>query len=197
LSEDRSLQRSQLLGRFDAVAADECLAGLAIGSERFDLPTGKVERSHVQRTELFVIWVVADEYLQLADDCRCRSLFDVGFDPIAERRQVKLGPLAGGTVNARDVVEVSERFAAPEGERLAEHAAGFVVLRRSQRPVTTIRQVAEPINVKCRGWQSDDVAALPGGDLGVLSEQAPQPRDVALERLDRLGRRPPTPQILD
>src|SRR6476646_1881746 len=66
--------------------ADECLAGPAVGSERFDLPTGKVERPHVQRTELFVIWVVADECFQLANDCLCRTLFDVGCDPLAERR---------------------------------------------------------------------------------------------------------------
>ena len=86
LSEDRSLQRSQLLGRFDAVAADERLAGVAVGSECFDLPTGKVERPHVQRKELFMVGVVADECFQLANDCLCRTLFDVGFDPIAERR---------------------------------------------------------------------------------------------------------------
>jgi hypothetical protein len=197
LSEDRSLQRSQLLGRFDAVAADERLAGVAVGSECFDLPTGKVERPHVQRKELFMVGVVADECFQLANDCLCRTLFDVGFDPIAERGQVKLVPLAGGIANDGDIVEVSERFAAPEAERLAEHAAGFVVLRRSQRPVTATGQVAEPLNVKCRGWQSDDVAALPSGDLDFLSEQTTQPRDVALERLDGLGRWPPIPQILD
>ena len=197
LSEDRSLQRSQLLGRFDAVPADECLAGPAVGSERLDLPTGKVKRPHVKRQELFVIWVAADECFQLADDCLCRTLFDVDFDPIAERRQVKLVPLASGTANDGDVVEVSERFAAPKAERLPEHAAGFVVLRRSQRPVTATGQVAEPLNVQRRGWQNDDIAALPSGDLDVLSEQATQPRDVALERLDRLGRWPPTPYLLD
>ena len=197
LSEDRSLQRSQLLGRFDAVAADERLAGVAVGSECFDLPTGKVERPHLQRKELFMVGVVADECFQLANDCLCRTLFDVGFDPIAERRQVKLVPSAGGIANDGDVVEVDERFATPEAQRLAEYAAGFVVLRRSQRPVTAFCQVAEPLNVKCRGWHGDDVAALPGGDLDFQSEQATQPRDVALERLDRLGGWPPIPQILD
>jgi hypothetical protein len=118
-------------------------------------------------------------------------------DPIAKRRQLKLVPFAGGFANDADVVEVVERFAAPEAKRLAKQAAGLVVVRRSQSHVTAICQVAEPVNVKCRRWQSDDVAAFPSGNLDVRPEQAAQPRDVALERRDRLGRWPPIPYILD
>jgi hypothetical protein len=119
-----SLERPELLAGLDPEALDERLARRTIGRERVSLPAGAVERQHQLPAEPLAVRMLGDERLQLGDELAVPAEREVGVDSLLEHGQALLLESAGRRRREGLAVEVGQRRATPEGERIARPSVG-------------------------------------------------------------------------
>ena len=120
LSQDRLLQRTQLLARLEPELVHQHATRVLVGLERLRLSSGAVERQHQLRTEAFPQGLLSDEVLQLADQLARRPQFELGLDALFERSESRLLQAADLVAGERLECQVLEGGAPPERERGAE-----------------------------------------------------------------------------
>ena len=123
----------QLGAGLDPEALDERLAGGAVRGERVGLPPRPVEREHLLRAEALAVRVLHHERVQLVDQVGVASERQIRVDPILERSQALLLELGPGGGAERRSVELGQRRAAPERERLVQCVGGSSRLGRVAR----------------------------------------------------------------
>ena len=101
-----------------------------------------------------------------------------------------------GLLRPRLVLEVGERAAAPQPERLGQVRLGSREVRRREGAAARLVERREPVGVEPRA-RVDDVPGRPGGDDRVRLERAPQAGHVGLQRHRGVRRRPLAPQRVD
>ena len=84
LDEDRLLHRPQLATGFETELVDQPAPGLAVGLQRVGLAAAAVERQHQLAAQALAKRVFRDQGLELTDQLRMASQFEVGGDPILQ-----------------------------------------------------------------------------------------------------------------
>ena len=113
MDEDHPLECAQLLARLEAELVER-EPRLLVGGERVDLPTGAVEREHLQPPQPLACRVLAGERLQLADQLGVHAELELRLDPVLERRQPQLLQPPRLGLRERLEREVGERCTAPQ-----------------------------------------------------------------------------------
>ena len=133
-----------------------------------------------------------DEGFELADEGSVPAESQLGVDPLLERGHSQLVQSRRLRTGELLLVEIGERRAAPEGERLAQEG-------RPRRLVGAARggeQPFEAVRVDVVGLEREPVTRSLG-QHDVAAEQLPERRDGVLERAGRRRGRPLTPQVGD
>jgi hypothetical protein len=135
--------------------------------------------------------VLPHESLQLGDDLRVATELEVGVDPLLERRGaavLELRPLGPGD----RIVEIGERWAAPEREGLAQPLGGNVGVAA----VRFLDELLEAFGIERAGLDAHQVARSLRDDR-VAPEGLPQAGHVDLERGRGCVGRRPVPELVD
>ena len=188
LAQDRLLELLEPSTRLDPEVLAQQAAAVAVRLERLRLAARAVQSEHQLGPERLAERVGRDERLELAGDLRSRAAREVCVDPALDRGQAQL--LEPGGLERE--VDVGERLAAPEVERLAQErgrARGLGACRLGRQPL-------EPAQVELVRFAAEDVARRARLDRTV-AERLAQLRDVDLERRRRRRRRRVGPELVD
>ena len=191
LLEDRPLEPAQVLAGLEPeLLVEQPAAGLVDG-ERVRLAPAAVQGEHQLAAQPLAERMSADEPLQLRDELGLPAELEVGVDALLERGEPLL--LEARALGAREgCVELGERWAAPERERLPEHISG---LGRRLVPSPCDRGL-EAIEIQLALADAQQIAARLRDDR-VAAERLAQLGDVHLDRgRRRLGRLLP-PELVD
>ena len=191
MDEHHPLERAQLLARLEAELVER-EPRLLVGGERVDLPTGAVERQHLQSPQPLACRVLAGEPRQLADELGVHAELELRLDPLFEGSQVKLVEPARLRLCERLEGKVSQGRAMPELERVAQASGALArgcVAHLECEPLEAAR-------VDRVRRDAEHVAGRTGlEELG--AEHPAQPRDAVLDVGRRRARRRIAPQLLD
>lgn len=161
----------------------------------------KEHLSHgVPDLRLATLPVRGDELLQLADDVRVPAEGEIGLDPPLERGQAQLLEPGDRRLRERLVGEVGERWAAPEGEGLAQHVGRRIGISGGERPLARFDELLEPIQIEPARLDAEQVAASVGDEVCVrpaIVEYAAELQDVVLNDLRGRRRRLLAPELVD
>ena len=122
LPQDPSLQLLQLRRRVEPELVGEREPRRAVDLERLGLPAAAIERKHQLAAQPLAERVGGDERLQLADERGVAAERELGVDPLLEGDDAQLVEPGGLEPGELLLVEVCERRAVPERERLAQTA---------------------------------------------------------------------------
>ena len=124
LGEDRLLHRPQLASGFEAELVDQSAPGVAVGLQRVGLAATAVERQHQLAPQALAKGVFGDHGLEVANQLRMASQFEVRGDPILEGTESEL--LQPGDLRLRERLEceVGERRPTPESKCGAQPIGG-------------------------------------------------------------------------
>jgi hypothetical protein len=87
LAEDRLLQLAQLPPRLDAELLNEHSARVVVDLERLRVTTRAIQGEHQLRGCSFLVRMLGDERLELADELRVTPELELGVDPLELRRE--------------------------------------------------------------------------------------------------------------
>ena len=126
------LELLQLRRGVEPELVGECEPRGAVDLERLGLPAAAIEREHQLAAQSLAERVGGDQGLELADERRVAAELELGVDPLLERGEAQLVEPRG--LEAREVllVEIGERGAAPEGERLGQERRARGRIRASR-----------------------------------------------------------------
>ena len=165
LAEDRAVERLQLRAGLDAELLDERPARVVVGRERLRLAAAAVERQHQLPAQPLAQRVRADERLELGDQLGVRAELEIGCDPLLEHAEPQILEPVDLGLRERLRLEVGERRAAPQVERLAEQ-------RRLARPARADRASRTSRSNRVRSsWSASSSSTYPVGR--VRSSPAP------------------------
>jgi hypothetical protein len=193
VQQDPALELAQLRPRLDAELAGQPVAGLLHRVERVGLAAGAIEREHPLAHEPLAQRVIAGEVVELGQKLRAGPAFEVGLDALLDCRQPPLLEPLGLGIRERLVEDVGERRPAPHGQRLVEKPRRDGRVAARARP---LERLFEAVEVELARSDSDQIAGRPA-QQPIGAQQAPKPRDVAVERLRRAGRRLVAPESRD
>ena len=185
----------QLGAGLDSEALDERLARGAVRGERIGLPPRPVEREHLLRSEALAVRVLHHERVQLVDQVGVAAERQIRIDSIFERSQALLLELGPGSDTERRSVELGQRRATPERERLVQCLGGSSRLGRVACLCTERR---ERLQVERARLELEYVPGRPRSQrCTVFPERLAQAGDVDLQRRARRLRRRVAPQLID
>ena len=101
MAEDRCLQVSQRLARFDAQLFNERCAAVLVDGERLDLLAGAIEGKHQELTQAFTEWVLTYQRVEFGHDRPMSAQREIGPQSSFQGNQAQLlqpGDLAAGEV---------------------------------------------------------------------------------------------------
>ena len=162
--------------------------------ERLRLPPAAIEGEHELAAQALAQRVLLHQRHQRRQVGATER--ELRVDVVLERGEARLLEVAGGVLRPRLVLEVGERAAAPQRERLGQVRLGSREVCRREGAAARLVQRREPVGVQPRA-RVDDVAGRPGGDDRVRLERAPQAGHVGLQRHRGVRRRPLAPQRVD
>ena len=185
----------QLGAGLDSEALDERLARGAVRGERIGLPPGPVEREHLLRSEALAVRVLHHERVELVDQVGVAAERQVRIDPIFERSQALLLELGRGSGTERRAVELGQRRAAPERERLVQRLGSS---SRFGRVACLCTECRERLQVERARLELEYVPRRTRSQrCTVFPERLAQAGDVHLQRRARRLRRRVAPQLID
>ena len=190
MHEDLLLQLLQRGARFEPELVERA-AGASVGVERLCLAVGAVQREHELSAEPLAGRVLRDQRFQLADQVCFATEREVGFDALFDRGEPEVLETAAFDLRER-LVELGERTAAPERERLTQQARRMLRMgiarlgdQRFEAPQVDRRRLGREEITRWACLQRR------------VRQQLAQPRHVDLHRRHRgLGRRV-APQVVD
>ena len=195
-AQDGRLQVAQLPRRLDAEAADQRLAGRAVGLERVRLAAGAVEGEHELAAEPLTERVLPHERLELAGDLGVPPEGEVGVDALAEAAEAEVVEPGDLGLGEALVADVGERRAAPQAERVPQRLRGLVRLAGGELLPSTPEVVLEEVGVERARPQPDGVAATLRHHHTVAHRGA-QPRRHHVDGVPRVPRARAAPQLVD
>ena len=140
-----------------------------------------------------------DELTQLLDDVVVTAEGEIRLDPLLQRPEVQLLEPGDLLLGERVVGELDERWAAPEGETLAQRRRCPVGIARRELVAARVEQLPKAVEVELAGLDAEEVAVVAGkqdafaGAVQGLS----QPRDVHLDDLRGARRLLVRPELVD
>ena len=171
-------------------------AGVLVGAERLCLPPLPVERNHQLAAEPFAQRLRCDQLLELPDSpsSRPQARSASTLASSASNRSRSSRPTAAR--DKRSAVQVPERLAAPEGQRLAKHVGRGLVVPSRQLLPPVFYELLEQVRIEV---VVDDVqqVAVPRPHDSFAADHLAEPRDVDLDRVGRSRRRAFGPDGLD
>jgi hypothetical protein len=160
LLQDRGLERSQRRPRIHAQFVGQPLADQRAGADGLGMPTAAIQRQDSLGPQPFPERIRHDERIELAGDRLVAPAREVGVDAILDRAGVGLGETSGRGLEAHAGLNVGERLASPQSERLTQRA------RRGHRVAGTALQ-SRPLDERHESMLVDilvgDVEPIPGG----------------------------------
>ena len=102
------------------VAVDERPARPPVGLEGLRLPSVSVERQHQLTAQTLTQRMPADKRLELRNELPVATEFEIGVDALLERHQAELVQPATLVLDEGGGLEIAERLAAPQVERLVK-----------------------------------------------------------------------------
>ena len=192
LAQHAPLELLQLRRGVEAELVGEREPGGPVDLERLGLAAAAVQRKHQLAAQPLAQRMEGDELLQLADDRSVPAERELCVDPLflgSDAQLVETRRLEPGEFL---LLEVGERRAAPEVERLAQQPRRRGGLRRS-------RLLQEPLEAVAVDRVATDREPVAGrvSDEHVAADQLAQRRDGVLERPGCGGGRALTPEVRD
>ncbi len=128
------VELAQRLCRFDAELVDEPPAGRLEHGQRVGLPSGAIERQHLQLHQALLERMRDDQRLQLAQKLAVAAQLEVELDPLDDRRQPLL--LQPRSLRGEQAVRAdsAERLTPPDVKRLLDPLASDARARRPHAP---------------------------------------------------------------
>jgi hypothetical protein len=175
MAEDAQLEVAQFGSRLQPKALYECVSTAPVGSEGIGLATAAIEGEHELCEESLTSWVIRHKRLELRDERRPLSVFELGRDPLLDRRDAE--PIELPRIG-RKPRNVAQRITAPESERLHE--------------LPLFEELAEVKRVD-RDVCDERIAGV--GEVDRIGAEKPaQARHIGLHDLRRAARRRVLPQ---
>ncbi len=196
LRDDRRLEPLQLRAGVEALLLGEELPDALVREERVALSPASVLREHQLAPEPFAERVLSRELLDLSDDLAVKAGVEIGLDPILER--IEAQPLEARRLRRGPILafEAEERGSAPQRERFMERGPRIGRGAVRELIVAEDRELLEPQRVDPIRRHVESVARLVAGH-GVAADRRPEPRDLMLQGVDRIGRFGARPQQID
>ena len=195
------MQLAQRLAGLDAELIHVAGAGGLEGRQRVGLPSGAIQRHHLQLDQALLEGMRDHQRLQLAQQLAVAAQFEVELDPLDRRGEARL--LEPRALAIKQLVHAHslERRSTPHTERLLDcRPRGLESTGRAclLRPV---ERRLPAVNIARAGTQLQDVAARPPDQpvcvAARLRERLAQPRDVHLQAATRPRRKVLAPQLID
>jgi hypothetical protein len=162
----------------------ERLPRALVGLQRLRPAAGPVERQHQLRVQALAGRVLGHQALELGDEFAGAAGLELRLEPELDRRQALLFELEHELADAGLAVEVGERAAAPERERLPQPLGRAACVLARQRLSGVGHELAEACEVDLLGAGAEQVGARAGLDP-IRPQRPPQPGDVHLHRVPR------------
>src|SRR6266446_1929931 len=162
LVEDLLVERLQLVARIDAEVLEQTLSSSLIGAECFRLPAGAVEGQHQLAAQALAMGVFDDQDFEFTDQAGVASESQFGLDPLLDRLQTETFEPYDLGLCERLERELRERRAAPERERLLQHARCSFGMSTCQCGLTVGEQQFESVHVERLSFDLEQIA----GGLG-------------------------------
>ena len=192
LAQDRAVQLLERGARIDSELLRQSAARVLIRRERFGLPARAVEREHQLAARPLAQRLLLDQRLELADHLGVPAELEIGLDPIFERGKPQLRQPPDLGLGERLELELGERRASPEGERLTQRRR----LARTRPLRAPAKQLLETVHVDRAPVDAQHVARRPRLEH-VGPEELPQLRDQVVQRRRCRSRRLLAPQLVD
>src|SRR6266542_4226983 len=196
LLQDRQLEGGQLGAGVQAELPRQVVSQVAVGRQCLALSPGTVEGTHVRGAQSLSQRISGHQLTQLVGQQAMLAQLESSLGMELQRRQPLLVQPGDGGLGEFLLAEVGQRRAAPQSQRLDEQrrpGLGVLSLVRERHqvpePLRVDRVVAGPKEI-ARWLVHHQVSAARLG----LFQRPPQLRDLGLQRVDRIARRPPAPQ---
>ncbi len=177
------MQGLERRGRLDPQLLVEPAAEAVVGRERLGLAAGAVEREHQHPVRRLAQRVRGDVRLELGDRVGVAAARDVGLDALLEAGQPQRLEMGGLDPRER-LIELGERRAAPQVQRLAQQHGRPLRITRVQRRAPRLPQPREAGGVHVLALGDERVAGWPGLQRALRKHLA-QLRDRDLDHLHR------------
>ena len=203
VAEHRLLEALQSLARLETQFLGEQAARLVVDTQRVRLSAGAIEREHQLPAKAFAQWMLRNQSLQLRSDVGVAAESQIRLEPLLDCAEAQLVQPADLALSERVVGEVGEGRPAPEGERFSERRGRVLGVAGGQLSPSLLDEAPEPVDVQLVRPHLEHVTAGmrtqdPGTRLGrriprVGLERLPQTRDIDLDVLHGIRRRPFVP----
>ena len=189
------LELLQFEARLDPELLAERLSRPAVELERVGLAARAVERQHQLRPRPLAERLARDELLQLGDQARVPPEREVGLDPLLERGEPSVLEPRPRVSREGLGLELGERCAAPELERLGKALSRGLRVAGDQELAPLSDEALEAIEIELALFDAQRVARRLR-EQPICPERFSQLRDVALEGFRRGFRRLLAPEVL-
>ena len=194
---DPFVELAQLGTRFDAHFGERDARAL-IGTQRFDLTAGAVQREHQQRAQMLPVRLFLHQTLQRADGHDMAARRQLGGQARFDRRQSQLVEANGFELQARNVANVLQCGPAPLIERSGQDVRGVTRIILEHLGAAAGHRL-EPMHVDLGRIDAHFVASgAPPQHRGAASgfEYAAQAAHMCLHRRARTARWRAVPQFV-
>ena len=197
-AQDAKIDLLKLGGRVHPELIGQQLTALAVRREGLGLAAGRVQGAHEQGAGAFGQRIGGDQHAKLADQAGALAESQVGLDPVRQHARAQFGQLRRGRVREVASGGVGERLAPPGQQGVPQDPSGLAGVAVGQRATTLGSQRLERHHVDRIRRHGETVSGRMRLDHVVdsgLAQFGPQPGDQCLERVARVARRVPGPDL--
>ena len=195
MPEDPLLERSERRGGHQPELLVEDPSQVLQRRERVRVPAAAIQREHELGPRALAQRLASDERLELRRHRGVTPERQIRVDAVLDAVQAELGE-TGRLEHGERLAELRERLASPEGQRVAEVAAGGARVTRGERRAAGVAQPLEPCEVQRLRLAGERVAAR-ARDEHARGQHLAQLGDVDLHHLRRRLRWVLAPEIGD
>jgi hypothetical protein len=170
------LQPLELGSRVKPELGVQCPDGVAVGIQRFALPSRAIQGQHQVSAHALAQRLGGDELFELGNELSAATQREIGLDTVLDRGGAQV--LQARDLGRRERFErhVGQRRPAPLVERGPQRRGGTLGSAGCERPPAVLAQAFEPRQVELVGLDVQAVAGFAGHEpRGLVSERAAQP----------------------